>query len=170
MTKLRSNESKFDVALLQARRAWKSVAARSKMVSHKAATAENYLQLAEAQREGGNLGAADAILREATLKYPTNGDLINEFARIAMLRKDWTEALERSQCALEVFGDQAPPFLYLINSTAHRKLGRLDAAETILREGKDKHPKDTALQREFAESPYIPEGLARGSSTRPTRL
>ncbi len=127
--------------------------------------AQSYLQMAEAQRKLGDLGAADAILREGTQQYPNDSKLLSEFARIAILCKDWSEALARSKCGLEALGERAPPSLYLVNSTAHRKLGDLGAADTILCEGTQKHPENINLQSEFARIAIFqkdwPQALAR---------
>jgi tetratricopeptide (TPR) repeat protein len=81
---------------------------------------------------------ADALMEEALRLFPSNGDIIGTYARLAQTRRAWLDALDRWQLCRQRLPDD--PVGYSGAGEAYRVLGRFDDAEAVLVEGTRKSP------------------------------
>jgi Flp pilus assembly protein TadD len=120
-------------------------------------------QLAQAQ-----LIEADEVVRNGVALYPKNPDVLGTYARLAVARRDWVEALARWQLCLERLGDD--PISHMSVGAVLRELRRLDDADTLLQAAVDKFPAHPGLLAEFArvaaERRDLPEALKRWTTFR----
>jgi tetratricopeptide (TPR) repeat protein len=110
-----------------------------------------YLGLSRAYRHQGNLDNAEEVLAKGRIIHPVDIRLEKEQAKIAMVRKDWPEAIRRWRRILNVFGDKAPSNAFFELCKAYQHQGDLDAAETVVLEGLARHPKHAGLAVKRAE-------------------
>jgi len=115
------------------------------------ASAAVYRKLSRAYRYQGDLAKAEEIIHQGRASHPSDISLNSELAKIAMVRKDWLEAIARWRRIIDEFGDKTPPKAFLALCDAHRRLGDLGAAQAAAREGRAKHPTDIRLAVEGAE-------------------
>jgi tetratricopeptide (TPR) repeat protein len=115
------------------------------------ASAAVYRKLSRAYRYQGDLAKAEEIIHQGRAAHPGDISLNSELAKIAMVRKDWREAIGRWRRLIDEFGDKAPPKAFLALCDAHRRLGDLGAAQAAAREGRAKHPTYIRLAVQGAE-------------------
>jgi tetratricopeptide (TPR) repeat protein len=85
---------------------------------------------AEALRELGRIADAEAVLTEATEKFPPDEWLAVSLARTAAAGADWDEALRRWETAIRYFPNN--PSSHVGKAETLSSLGRLDEAEAVL--------------------------------------
>ena len=110
-----------------------------------------YLGLSRAYRRQGNLENAEEVLGKGWIVHPGELRLVKEYATIAMVRKDWPEAIRRWRRTLSVFGDKAPSKAFLELCKAYQYQGDFGSAETVVLEGLARHPTDNGLAVKRAE-------------------
>jgi tetratricopeptide (TPR) repeat protein len=93
---------------------------------------------------------ARSVLEEGLDRHPAELRLLMEWARLAMTAGDWAQAATR-WCALVESEGEPPAEAFAQLSVAQRRLGRLDAAEQTLADGRDVHPRDVDLAVEQAK-------------------
>jgi tetratricopeptide (TPR) repeat protein len=122
-----------------------------------------HLRLAAVLCQSRRFEAADAVLGPALVTFADDPAVAVEFARVAHIRADWPEALERWQRLLTAFPANADGVSGASVALAH--LGRLDEAETLLTDGTGQFPDDPGAAVEFARAPHRrrdwPEALHR---------
>ena len=141
-----------DVAM--ARRDWPEAISRCQAALESQgdnAPAATFAQLSSAHRMQGNFEKAEEAVREGLARYPDHAGLASEHADVAMARRDWPEALDRCQAALESQGDNAPAATFVQLSRAHRSQGNIGEAEDIVLQGLARFPDSTGLASERAE-------------------
>jgi tetratricopeptide (TPR) repeat protein len=107
-----------------------------------------YARMSQAFRNQDKLEMAEVVLGQGLSIHPSNPNLAREWAELAMAREDWAEALKRWQTVLEVYGDDAPPAVYIGMSTALRCKGEIDAGLAIVNQGLSLNPHHVKLLRE----------------------
>jgi len=150
-------ERRFDWAEALVR--WRSFLARFPDEPSGSSGVSNALsQLAQA-----HLREADEVVRKGLERCPQNGDLLGTHARLAVVRRDWVEALARWQLCLERMSTD--PTGYMGVGSTLRELGRLDEAETFLLRAVEHFPEHPGLLAEFARIAHErrdwPEALKR---------
>ena len=88
---------------------------------HTAAPGKVYVALAHAHRETGKPEMAATVIAQGISKWPDDQGLLNEHAQLAMVDRDWPEAMRRWQRFLANAGDARPwrpPNLPLRDSAA----------------------------------------------------
>ena len=94
------------------------------------------------------LDEADAILESAGIRFPTHDQIAVEYARVAMRRNDWSQALDRWQQMTERFPGHPDAVAGL--GTSLQILGRLAEAERCLAEGLVRFPNHADIAIEYA--------------------
>jgi tetratricopeptide (TPR) repeat protein len=115
---------------------------------------EGYTWGADAHAEVGELDQADALAEAALKRFPENIGGFLGYARIAVLRKDWTEALVRWQTVYDKFGHSSG---CMGIAQALTRLSRFDDADEVLQQARYRFGTDPGP---FAESARVAE--ARG--------
>jgi tetratricopeptide (TPR) repeat protein len=119
------------VALL--RRDWDEAAIRwQKARSRFPERPITYLCEAWALRELGHRDEAEALLREAMDKFPTEAQPVVDYARVSEARGDWPEAAHRWEAARRKSPSDIAGFVG--GATALRELRQFEQAENLLRE------------------------------------
>ena len=114
-------------------------------------SARPFLKLSRAYRHQGDLAKAEEILSEGWAIHAREIRLATEHAKIAMVRRDWPEAILRWRRVLDEFGDAAPANAFLKLSKVYEQEGDLDAAEAVVLDGQVKHPTNIPLAVRGAE-------------------
>ncbi len=121
------------------------------------------LRIGVALQRLGRLDEAERILDEARQLFPEERALQMEHAAIAEQREDWPEAIERFKAIYREFPDHWWPGLRI--GIALRHLGRLDEADRVLDEARQRFPEEQTLQFEHAANAELrkdwPESLRR---------
>ena len=103
-----------------------------------------------ALRDAQRFDEADAVLTEATARFPKAQQPAIEFAQLAVVRRDWSEALRRWQTVAQRFPDRVDA--YTGQAHALRELRRLPDAEAALRQAVERFPNRVEVQIELAWS------------------
>jgi tetratricopeptide (TPR) repeat protein len=122
---------------IEALRRWESVRANFPDGWH------GFVGQAEALRELGRIAEADIVLTEATEKFPREEWPLINFARIAMARGNWEEALRRWETAIQYFSNNTST--YAGKAETLSKLGRFDEAEAVYDLAVSRFPDDALL-------------------------
>lgn len=109
--------------------------------------AEGYTAGANAFMESGQLEAAEALALRAIKQFPDNIGGTLEYARIAMRRQDWEQALLRWRPVRDHFGNCIG---FVESANALVQLGRYNEAEATLQEARTKFGNDPGPLCEFA--------------------
>jgi tetratricopeptide (TPR) repeat protein len=111
--------------------------------------ADGYHQGAAALRSERRYAEAEAVLCDATERFPDHDSLAFEFARNALDLGNWPEARRRS----EAFRTRLPghPFGYISGAQALQELGDTAAAETLLDQAVQTLPADENVLRAWGE-------------------
>jgi GT2 family glycosyltransferase/spore maturation protein CgeB/tetratricopeptide (TPR) repeat protein len=115
------------------------------------APASVYSRLARAHRIFGDLPAAETVVQTGLARHRNDVGLAAEYAELAMAQRLWPEAIKRWQAIVAAGGVPAPASAYLRLARAHRLHGDLPAAEAVIRDGLQRHPRDLELTAEHAE-------------------
>jgi predicted Zn-dependent protease len=116
--------------------------------------------LGEALLEAGRVDEADAVLGEGVRRAPDDIWLAASYARVAMRRADWPEAVRRWGAPRENFPDAT--LWYGGLGEALLEAGRVEEAEAVLTAGVGRAPDDMW-------SPCITRGRQRAAPTGPRR-
>ncbi len=103
-----------------------------------------------ALRDAHRLDEADAVLQEATARFPDAPQPSIEYAQLAVVRRDWPEAHRRWQKVAEHFPDRFDA--YTGQAQALREMHRLPDAETALRQAAERFPQRVEILIELAWS------------------
>jgi tetratricopeptide (TPR) repeat protein len=103
----------------------------------------SYSRVAGVLRDLQRYDEADAILLEAQARFPDEASMLMEHPRAAEARRDWSEALTRWDRARARYPDHVPG--YVGAAAALRELGRLEEADALLLEARDRFPDEPAL-------------------------
>jgi predicted Zn-dependent protease len=95
---------------------------------------------AEALRELGRFADAEAVLTEASERFPGNEWLTINLARIAMAAGAWDEALRRWETAMQRFSHN--PMTHGGMAETLTELERFDAARAVLDQAANRFPQD----------------------------
>lgn len=98
----------------------------------------DYAQMGVALRELGRFDDADALLRDATERYPEDADISVNYAWVAYHRGDWPEAVRRWDNALKRFPDDPSPWFG--KGAALRDLAHFDEADATFVEALQRFP------------------------------
>jgi len=108
-------------------------------------------------RDQGKWAEADKYIEAALLEHPSDIDLSIEYANIMADRAYWSEgnhtqrmqyyldASERLNAIINAYPEQAPATVYNKLGLAYRRLGYLDDAESVIRNGMTKYPESIEL-------------------------
>ncbi|MDN7013857.1 hypothetical protein FGW20_12640 [Methanoculleus sp. FWC-SCC3] len=108
-------------------------------------------------RGQGNWAEADKCIDTALLEYPSDIDLLTEYANVMMDRAYWSEgnhsrrmqyyldASERLKAILNTYPELAPATVYNKLGLVYIKLGYFDDAESIIKTGMSKYPENIEL-------------------------
>jgi predicted Zn-dependent protease len=109
-----------------------------------------YLESARLLRARGDVTAADDLIIDGArrVQAPTDPELHAEFARLAELAGDWSEAARRWQEVRELFPNHAQA--YYAGADALQRAGELDAAEQVLIVALELFPKQVVLHQQLA--------------------
>jgi tetratricopeptide (TPR) repeat protein len=123
----------------------------------------SYTALANALREQRLWEEADSALLDGQTRCPTEQAVFFDYARLAEMRRDWTEAERRWVVAGEHFPDHWAS--YIGKATVQHELGQVDESSQILAEANARFPDNTGMlhdlgrlaerQRNFAEAERI---------------
>jgi tetratricopeptide (TPR) repeat protein len=118
---------------------------------------------AEALRELGRFADADAVLMEASERFPCNEWLTIGFARTAMAAGAWDEALRRWEVAIQRFSHNPIPHGGMAETLT--QLERFDAAKAVLDQAANRFPQDApalyaGLIKVFVEAGRLDEAEA----------
>ncbi len=95
-----------------------------------------------------NLCSARTLF-SSMVRGPLNRAVID--AKAASRSHDWPQAIWRWRKIIDEFGDKAPLKAFRALCKAHEYQGDFDAAETVAREGRAKHPTDLRLTAKCAK-------------------
>ena len=125
--------------------------------------AQGYILGAQALIAQGRLGEADVLAAEAIKRFPEDIGGFLEYARMAVRREDWQEALRRWQIVDDAFKDRV--FGPLGRAQALVRLGRCDEADEVIKAARVLFPFESALLAEAARCAQargdIPEAVRR---------
>lgn len=139
----------------EALRRWQTVKAR--FPDHAIA----YVGLAQALQELERLDAADRVAAEAAERFPANEWAAIAYARSAMQRRDWEEALRRWELMLQRFPDD--PKAPAGKAETLVAAGRPERARTALLAAARRFPADPSLARSLALLAARPEASREGA-------
>ena len=103
---------------------------------------------AQALRQDGRFGEADALLREATERFPDQPGLAIEWARLGEHHSNLGEAVQRWEMVRQRFPDQLAGHVGV--TQALREAGRFDEAEAAIATALDRFPDQAVLRFEHA--------------------
>jgi tetratricopeptide (TPR) repeat protein len=109
---------------------------------------EGYLGYAAALVGMARIEEADAVLMEAAREFPTNPDVLIDYARAAQRRADWQQAVVRWEAVRDRFPERIAEYAEM--GVALRELGRFDDADALLRSAFERHPEDTDIRVNYA--------------------
>ena len=121
----------------EALRRWRSLSA------HFPGQLIGVLGQAEALRELGRIAEAEAVLTEATKKFPADEWLAISLARTAMAGVDWDEALRRWDTATKNFAHNSST--HVGKAETLHNLGRFEEAKAVLHLAANRFPDDALL-------------------------
>ncbi|HEX6840444.1 MAG TPA: tetratricopeptide repeat protein, partial [Stellaceae bacterium] len=107
-----------------------------------------YIGGAQALREAGRLGDADALLATATERFPNDPGVRIEHAALASRRREWLEAAGRWDQVRARFPDH--PASYTGAAQALREQRRFAEAGAVLEEALQRFPGDPGVRSEYA--------------------
>jgi tetratricopeptide (TPR) repeat protein len=135
--------------LAHARRDWPEALHRwSKVRERFPDQPQGYSGAAATHRVAGEFDLADALLQYAMQRFPNAAGLAFDYGWVAQARRDWPEALRRWEAARVRAPDV--PAGYTAAAAALRELGRLDEADTLLRDAAGRFSDDLAVVVEQA--------------------
>jgi tetratricopeptide (TPR) repeat protein len=118
---------------------------------------------AVALRELRAFDEAEALLRDAMLRFPSEAPPVVEYAWLATARRDWPEAIRRWETVRARFADRSDGLLR--GALALNEVWRHDDAEALLRAGMDRFPEESSFAVEYAETAFrqahIDDAIAR---------
>jgi len=118
---------------------------------------------AQALTASNRMEEADALAEEAMKLFPAEITGFLEYARSAVKREDWTEAMRRWQIVQDMFEDRS--FGLYGRAQALIKLQRYDEADEVLTAARFRFPTESGLLAEFARCAQargdVPEAVKR---------
>jgi tetratricopeptide (TPR) repeat protein len=109
-----------------------------------------YIGLGKAYLELGNLKKSEYILELGMMCFSDKAEFLIELARLSSIRKDWTIALKRWECALIALHNQVRPNVYLGLGKAYKEIGLYNRSEQIYKLGIATFPDNFKLQMGYA--------------------
>jgi predicted Zn-dependent protease len=103
---------------------------------------------AQALIASNRLEEADVVAEQSIKRFPHEISGFLEYARLAMRREDWAEALRRWEVIQDTFKDRV--FGPLGRAQALIKLGRYEEADEVIATGRLRFPTDSGLLAESA--------------------
>jgi tetratricopeptide (TPR) repeat protein len=107
-----------------------------------------YLGGAVALRESGRFDEAEALLREALVRFTEHRQVLMDLAHLKLRRQDFAGAAEIWDTFRARYPDAEG---YIWGAFALRRMGRLGASEDLVRAGLELHPTNPLLLRDFAK-------------------
>jgi tetratricopeptide (TPR) repeat protein len=123
--------------LVEAERIWRSV--RERFPDH----VDGYIGYALALRDVSRLDESDAILLEASRRFPENPAIAIDLAQLPERRQDWALASQRWREVTSRFPDLAGAYIGLSNCLLRQ--GNVIDAEIIVQEGLNRFPDEAEL-------------------------
>ena len=108
-----------------------------------------YLRGAESLVMAGRLDDAERVAKEGRSRFPDLSGGRVQLAEVAMCRREWPKAAERWEAVRRAFPEH--PSGYLRGSESLVRVGRLDDAEWVAREGGTRFPNLPGGRVQFAE-------------------
>src|ERR1700693_4312859 len=99
-------------------------------------------------RNRGHFEEAEMVLAEAMERFPEEPRPCSEWALLAHVRRDWSEAARRWEALRKRFPDDALAFV--LGGVAARQLGEFDDAEALLSIARERYPIDAGAATEYA--------------------
>ena len=110
-------------------------------------TMEGYTSVAESLRQRNRLAEAESLAVKAMNQFHREVSPFLEYARVAVLREEWEEALKRWQPVREQFGHVIG---FVGSAQALTRLGRYREAEELLQEARYRFSTDPGPLSEYA--------------------
>jgi predicted Zn-dependent protease len=107
-----------------------------------------YLGLASVLRELDRCEEAEAVLAEASGRFPDEPAPAIEYAALARIRRNWADALARCADLRARFPRHSSG--YFMASMTHREAGRLDEADDLMADALGMFPGDPEIAIEYA--------------------
>jgi tetratricopeptide (TPR) repeat protein len=110
-----------------------------------------HLLRAKIYLRNGQLKEAEAVLRKGCSGHPRNMSLAIEFAKVATLKEDWSQAVKRWRKVIETFAAKAPAKAYRALSQAHCKQAQFESADAVLHSATELYSGNLQLAVDYAK-------------------